>query len=153
MSTVFSFLGSRKKAVDLSGYMRRICDLTVPDWRNAVDDVRKEPRYSRTLPVLVCPWIANRPSVDAAIFAVTKEVSDRGVSILSCAPMEGEFVVAFSLPAASGSDPWFFLGTAKRSTAVGGGFWATGIELLEFANATRLRELQTLVPLARELQP
>ena len=150
--SVFSFL-ERKKSVDLSPYMRRICDLSVPNRCGLTRQARTEDRYNRTITVLVCPWNSGRPVSEQAAFATTKDISDRGVSVVTPEPIEGEFVVAFASPESEECEPWHFLGQAKRSASLGGGFWVTGIEFSEFASANYRRELQVLYPLACRLRP
>ena len=113
MRSIFSFLETRKKTVDLSPYMRRICDFSVPNRCHAIEQPRSENRYNRTLPVLLCPWDEGRPLAEQAMFAITKDISDRGVSVVTAGPIEGAFAVAFALPASEANEPWFFLGEAQ----------------------------------------
>jgi hypothetical protein len=150
--SIFAFLNARKKSVDLTPYMRRICDLTVPNRCVTADQARAEDRYNRTLPVLLCPWAEGRPIVRGAQFAITKDLSDRGISVTTTAPIEGEFVVAFAR-LEEGSEPWFFIGKARRSSAIGGGFWTTGVELSEFVTTNYRHVLQALGPLVNRLSP
>ena len=150
--SIFSFLDTRKKANDLSPYMRRLCDLTVPNLCNSIEQGRTENRYNRSLPVLLCAWKNGRPPAAQALFAITKDLSDRGLSVITQMPLEGEFIVAFALPETEASEPWYFLGEACRSRAIGGGFWTTGIELSQFVTGTHRRDLAVLQPLAIQLR-
>lgn len=152
---MFSFfsLEKRKKAVNVSAYMRRICDLSVPNRRGWENQARLEDRYNRTFPTLLCPWNNGFPSAEEAEFAVTKDISDRGVSVVTVKPIDGQLVVAFTLPKGEASDPWFFLGQTVRSAPIGGRHWVTGIELTEFITNDYRHELRDLYPLAQQLLP
>jgi hypothetical protein len=153
MLSWFNSLDDRKKVVDLSPYIRRICDLTLPNSLSAGEQGRVENRYNRTLPILVAPWKAARPDVERVFFATTRDLSDTGLSLVCTQSISGDVVVGFWLPQDGWSDPWFFLGSVLRSHPLGGGFWAAGIHLSEWANANYRARLQHLFAPAMRLQP
>ena len=152
MFSLFKTLNARKKVVDLSGYVRRICDLTVPNRLVEGEPSREGDRYNRTLPVLLAPWQHTRPVVQQSCFATTRDLSDGGVSVVTSQPLTGELVVGFWLELDEWTEPWFFLGEVIRSTPIGGGFWVTGIRFTELATADYRQQLEALLPQAHGLR-
>lgn len=153
MFSLFQTLGQRKKVVDLSGYVRRICDLTIPNRPFDGDQGRVDDRYNRTLPVLIAPWSHDRPHHEQCLFATTRDLSDGGTSVVTAESLSGDVVVGFWLPNDDWTEPWFFLGDVARSTALGGGFWVTGIGFTEFANTEHRPILGPMMRLAEQLSP
>ena len=97
----------------LRGYLRRICDVTSPNlpwW----DDGRCEDRVSRTIPVLLTTWENNRPVLRETTTALTRDISDRGLSVALCqAFREENAVVGFWIPGTRGCGPWFCLAAQR----------------------------------------
>jgi hypothetical protein len=150
---MFSFTKS-KKTVELSPYVRRICDLTTPNNTSSPELDRVENRYNRSIPTLIVPWDANRPIVDGLVIGITRDIADHGIGLVLSEPFQADDVLlGFWVDAAQMSDPWFFLGKTRRCSAVGGGFWTLGVELIEFANARFAKEVELLRPTASKLLP
>ncbi len=130
---MFSF-ANHKKIVDLYPYIRQICDLTTPNLATMFAG-RSEDRFNRTIPTLLCPWEDDRPVVDECAICLTSDLADRGVRLVLTQPFRAETVaVGYWIDAEHMCEPWFFLGEVRRNQPIGGGFWAVGIELTEFAN-------------------
>ena len=150
---MFSFT-KNKNTVELSPYVRRICDLTTPNITSSPELVRDENRYNRAIPTLVVPWVANRPIVDDFVICITKDTADHGIGLVLTEPFHADDVVlGFWVDAAQMSDPWFFLGKTRRCSPMGGGFWTLGVELSEFANSRFMKEVEPLRPTASKLLP
>jgi hypothetical protein len=137
----------------LQGYLRRICDLTSPNMPR-LDDSRNQHRQNRTIPVLLVPWEDGAIVVSDAATALTRDISDNGLSVTLLHPFRAEnIVVCFWLPRGETSDPWFFLGTTRQNVPIGGGFWSLGIELTEKLELSSESGTARLLPLAAELLP
>ena len=133
------------------GYLRRICDLTSPNLPR-LDDSRGDDRHNRTIPVLLTPWENGMPVASEAATALTRDISDRGLSVtLSQAFHAEKVVVGFWLARDQGGGPWFFLGNTRQIVPIGGGFWGLGIEVIQRLNTRS--EVAELLPLIRDLLP
>jgi hypothetical protein len=150
---VFSFTKS-KKNVDLCPFIRRICDLTTPNLTASAELARVENRYNRAIPTLVMPWVATLPVVDRYVFGLTKDIADRGIGVILSEPFDaGELLLGFWLDSDEMHEPWFFSGSTRRCSPIGGGFWLLGVELAEFANPILMKQHDRLMPLAAKLLP
>lgn len=150
---MFSF-SKNKKTIELSPYIRRICDLTTPNMTSSPELLRVENRYNRAIPTLLCPWVSGRPILDSGIIGVTKDIADHGVGLILTQEFHAEEVLlGFWVSHAEMEEPWFFVGTPRRCCAVGGGFWTLGVELREFATENHAREVAPLRKIAEKLLP
>ncbi|MFQ5731024.1 MAG: hypothetical protein ACE5KM_03610 [Planctomycetaceae bacterium] len=151
---LFSTLRKRNDTADIGRYMRRIRDLTIPNYGNHVSQDRREDRHNRAIPMLMCPWQDGKPVESESLIVVTKDVCNLGIGLLLCQPVHSKYVVVGLHPDTNDpSQPWFFLGQTCHLTALGGGFWTMGLELTEFANAEFAREIEMLRPLMAKLRP
>ena len=149
---MYSFT-KRKKTVDLSPYIRQLCDLTTPNLVTNIEG-RSENRYNRTIPTLIVPWEDGRPLADEAVIGLTGDMSDRGLSLVLQQPFRADAVaVGYWISSDAMDEPWYFLGEIRRNQAIGGGFWKIGIELAEFANSEHVKALATLERWAETLRP
>ncbi len=137
-----------------AAYLRRICDLTSPNLPR-FDDLRGEHRQNRTIPVLLTPWEDDLALVAESVTALTKDISDRGLSLTLPAPFRAEHVVAgFWVPGVSdGGQPRFLLGTTRQNVPIGGGFWALGIETLRLLNSAEAEPLLAVAQSRLQTQP
>lgn len=134
--------------------LRRLGDLTVPNFTSAGDMTRNTHRHNRTIPTLLCPWKNERPDVSRCTMVITKDIGDEGVGLLLTHPFTGpDVVVGFLLPDNAIPEPWYFLGTIQHNTAIGGGFWALGIALHEHLSSQWNTRLSELLPFAHKLLP
>ena len=149
---MFSF-SKQKKKNDLFRYVRRICDLTTPNLAQESAE-RSEDRFNRTIPTVICPWEEDRPTVERAAIGLTSDLADRGVQVILNRPFMSEHIVlGYWIAADDMEEPWYFLGTVRRNQPIGGGYWALGVELVEFANDEHRRQLDVLKTAAGELLP
>jgi hypothetical protein len=149
---VFSFT-KRKQRVEIAAYLRRICDGTAPN--NGLTDrlERTENRYNRTLPAVVWLWQDDKPTAaDKFDVCVTKDITDHGVGLILTTPLANrEVVVCLRSSDRADAEPWFFLGRVVRGKAIGGGFWITGVELVELLNRDRPGIIEDLRPHAERM--
>jgi hypothetical protein len=150
---MFSF-DSRKKKLEVQSRVKRLADLTTPNLGCPSSHDRAEDRCNRTLPVLLCPWEEGGPVEEFCTFALTKDVSSRGLGLIMSQPFRaGEVIVGFWLNVEEMDEPWYFLGTSQRLQKVGGGYWTLGIEFSEFVGPARARQLASLTARAQQLRP
>ena len=145
-----------KKRVEIQGQMRRIADLTSPNLPPLFGTARAADRSNRTLPVLVAPYSNGKAWAERGAFAVTKDLGDHGLSVISCQPSPELEVVIGIWPYTphvdvENTDPIFFVGRVRQCTEIGAGYWQIGIELCEVVKCRKLAA--SLQPLARTLLP
>ena len=129
---VFSFL-TRKKVVDASPHIRRIIDLTTPEYLRT-EESRYARRYSRALAMTMWPWVKGRPDEQSVMLGITKDISDSGVCVLSTCRIDCEQVVfTFLVESEEFTDLAFFLGIVARKTRRSG-FREYGLRVTEFLN-------------------
>ena len=137
----------------LESYLRRICDLTSPNLPRQ-DEFRGSDRQNRTIPVLVSPLENGVPVVEETTTALTKDVSNRGLSVTMPHPFRcDEAVVGFWLPRVQDHSPWFFRSIVRPNIPIGGSFWALGLEAVEVLTIEPQTEFGRLLPLIKELIP
>ena len=149
---MFTF-ARNKKTTDLYPYIRRICDLTTPNFSTKWEG-RSEDRFNRTIPTLLCPWHDDRPVLDEVSVCLTSDLADRGVRVVLSQPFHAERVVlGYWIGSDDMCEAWFFLGDVRRNQPIGGGYWAVGIELAEYANTDHKEKLVELKNAAAKLLP
>jgi hypothetical protein len=151
---MFSFERNRLR-VELQALVRRICDMTAPNNPPLTGEFRGRSRYNRSLPVLLTPYTSGIED-EEFLFAVSKDISDEGLSILSSAPCDMEDVVVaiwLTSPQLDGaeSEPHLLRARVRQSAELGGGFWQIGLELVEVLNCRK--RMAALKPIARRLLP
>jgi hypothetical protein len=139
------FFNKRKSGqIEAQAFLRRICDLTSPNLPR-LDDVRADTRQNRTLPVLLAPWGRDGAEVRAVMAALTRDISDRGMSVTLPMPVRVQEVAIGLWLKNRDFEPCFFLGTVRHNVAIGGGFWALGIEIMRRLESSETGELTQLV--------
>jgi hypothetical protein len=152
---MFSF-SKQKRQAKLAGMLRRIADLTCPNLVPACGDSRSGNRYNRSLPALLAPWENDTFAAGECAYAVTKDVSDRGVALVLPQPFRAAEAVVGFWPATphltpSQSSPCFAVGAVRQNVEIGGGFWQLGVYLKDAIIAPD--HLKRLTPLAAHLLP
>jgi len=146
---MFSF-DTRKRLVEVRGFVRRLVDLTSPNLPPLEGDSRAEQRSNRSLPALLAPWADGQPVVDESTYAFTKDFSDRGLSLVLHQPFKAaQVVVAVWLL----ESPRFALGEVRQIVPLGGGYWQLGVELTELLDSAEFPQVESLAPLATHLVP
>lgn len=143
---------------ELRSLLNRITDLTNPNVPPLDGEFRAENRSNRSIPVLLVPWQDERPLVDEATTALTKDFSDRGLALVLHQPLHVErVVVGFLLSRDShdllGGEPRFLVGNVVQNVALGGGYWQLGLELSEVITTSDNKSLASLVPYTAQLVP
>jgi hypothetical protein len=148
------FFSDRKLTVELGQYIRRICDRTIPNHASGDELFRRYERLNRSIPTLICPWENRKPAVDQAVFALTTDVSSRGVGLLVNQPTHvHDVLLGYWIDPEEAGQPWFFLGSIRHEEPAGGGYWRVGVELTEFVNSRHPEALRDLHDLAAQLLP
>lgn len=149
---------NEKKALEAGPYLRRILDLTTPS-RMRADEMRETNRYERGLPVAFCEWHRGRPIVDAIQLGLTRDISDRGVSILTTSKLNyDEAVFTILVDEEVSKELWFFHANIVRKCSYFG-FVELGLKINEYLNDDYRIQLQPLIkqlvnaPPEEELQP
>jgi hypothetical protein len=149
---VFSFLKSKKSA-DIGKFMRRICDLTTPNLP-VYDDTRAESRYNRSLPILLCPISRGVPTADEALVAVTSNLSEHSIGLVTHIPLNWqEGVAGLWLGPKVMDHPWFFQITVQANRPLGGGFWQVGVLLNDVLDRVERDDLGILNRAVLRLMP
>jgi len=150
---VFSF-NRRKQSLEFQRLLGRLRDATLPNHLSQGEPQRRDDRFNRAIPTLLCPWEHDAPVVAEATFGLTRDIADHGVGLVMHQPLRvAHVVLGYWTDTDDASQPWFFVGESRRNVAIGGGFWTLGIELLEYANGRYAAQLQELLPMARKLLP
>ena len=146
----FSFL-SRKKQHDAAPYLRRLVDLTIPN-PPVASEYRSGRRYNRSIPVMVGPFDPNGENQSDFQFAITKDIVDLGLGIITTHELDmDEVTIAFWLREADMETPYFFRGTIQGCTPIGGPFWQVGLGVEEFLNADYPMIVERLTPVVAQL--
>lgn len=151
---MFSFLESknqdafeqRRRQQEVWKCIRRVVDTTTDRGTAPESESRAEHRHHRCLPALLLPWRDERPTMEKPVYAITKDFSDNGVSLLSPRRFAAPQVICCLWV----DGPVFLLGEIRRVDAFGGGFWDVGVQLLEVINAN---DMEPIMPLAAKLVP
>ena len=137
----------------LQSSLRRICDRTSPNLPRQIE-FRGHNRQNRSVPILLAPWENGEPVVSEATTALTKDISDQGLSVVLSQPFQcDEVIVGLLLPRDSDTTSWFFRGKVRSNVQIGGGFWALGIEVVERLTSHSGSSLEELLPLTARLVP
>lgn len=136
----------RKKLVDVWNFLERLVNETTPNLAPSAGDSRSQIRHNRAIPTLVAPLSDGSYAADKAYFAITKDVSDVGISLIVPSPLSTpQMVCGFWLEGLH-----FLLGELQQNTSLGGGFWQAGVR---FTEVIRTADVKQLLPLASQLQP
>lgn len=144
---MFSF-DTRKRLCEVRDFVRRLVDLTTPAPPDS-GEFRAEERSNRALPVLLTPWEDGQPAVDESTYAITKDLSDRGLSLVLQQPLKSAQVVVGLWM----ESPRFALAEVRQNASLGGGFWQLGLELTQLLDVAEFPQAQRLIPLAGWLAP
>ena len=150
---MFSF-DDRKKRLEIHSHVRRILDLTVPNYSGEAGLERAENRHNRVLPAVLCPWERGRPAIEFCTYVTTRDIASEGVGLVLPQPFRAEEVlIGFWLEPAVMEQPWFFLGRAQSLRRIGGGYWTLGVQLTEYLGAGCRGDLTPLRTWVQQLQP
>src|SRR5262245_52250574 len=147
---MYTFTPSARPHVE--SRLRRIVDLTVPNLSRQTQDERFEGRSNRVIPVLVCPWEADKPVTEQHLFAVTKDLSSDSVGVVLPQPVRADaVVVGFWLGEDVMDEPWYFVGVPRSLRKIGGGFWTAGVQFTEVLGSAARHALSPLAPYVARL--
>jgi hypothetical protein len=141
--------GRRPRNLAVHKVIRRILDAVHPEPASFDYEARWEHRLHRTAPVLLAPY-DRELSIQEATFALTKNLSTRGLALVLPQPFRAERVaVGFWFA----EQAYFVSGEVRQNVPLGGGFWQLGIELTESLNPAQTPDIRRMVSLAARLDP
>jgi hypothetical protein len=94
-----------------------------------------------TIAVQIVPYEGNRPVLEQAFGAVTKEFSSTGVSLVVNEPFSCEHAI---VGLKWDGELFLIKGEFRHQDPLGAGFWVVGLRLLEVVDVHRWPELQEL---------
>jgi hypothetical protein len=120
------------------------------------EDPRSDSRQSRVLPAFLVPFEDGTACCDECSFAITKNLSDHGLSLILHQPFHAREVVIGLWPvpferAGSPCDPLFVLGELVENVDLGGGFWQLCLVLTRLLDDQE--QIDRLTPFAAKLIP
>ncbi|HUY88455.1 MAG TPA: PilZ domain-containing protein [Pirellulales bacterium] len=129
--------------------IQRFLNAVNPDLAKFDDESRCDYRSHRTVPVLLAPH-EDGISLDEACYALTKNLSVRGLALVLPQPFRAERVaVGFWFA----EQAQFVSGEVRQNVPLGGGFWQLGVEVTQVLNPDDSSEVKRLLPLAVRLDP
>jgi hypothetical protein len=138
---MFSFFG-QKKQNEVRDCVQRILNRSRPA-RQSAHEHRLEPRYCRSVAVVLVPW-DSEPLVEHASYGLVQDMSDYGARIIAQRPiLVPQLLCCFAVEGVQ-----LLLGGVRRAGPLGGGFWQCGIkfaETIQPAAHFRLDELQPMM--------
>lgn len=122
---MFSF-GKKEADIDTAPMIRRLVDLTTPN-QSMTEDVRKERRYNRCIPVVISDWDPKQgPTTDHIGLGFTTDLSDHGFGVLTQhRPKTADNVISFYLPQDM-TAPLYFITVLTTYRKQPGGFHKLG---------------------------
>ena len=130
----------RQKKQDVWKCLRRIMDRDSADKLLVDSDVRNGNRVQLCLPVLLQPCLDEQPLPCKPIFALTRDLSDDGVAIVTSQRLDPSQIVFVIWQ----DHPIFLLGDVRQCVYLGGGYWKVGIQLTEIVSSQQHPELLLL---------
>ena len=136
---------NHKQFSELNGFVRRLTNLTSPNVPRSEGENRAEMRNNRTFAVLLVPCDGNDLAVHDTTTAVTKDLSEQGISLVLNQPFQPEVVVLGFWPVWDSNtidaQPTFVRGHVRQNAEIGGGFWQIGVQ---FEGKATEKEFPTL---------
>ena len=129
--------------------IQRFLNAVNPDLAKFEDEARCDYRSNRTVPVLLAPY-EGEIALDEACYALTKNLSVRGLALVLPQPFRAERVAVGFWFAEQGH---FVAGEVRQNVPLGGGFWQLGVEATEVLRADKSSDVKRLLPLAARLDP
>jgi hypothetical protein len=141
---------SRDKHVEIHRVIRRLINASTPNRIPLNGESRWELRSNRTIPVLLVPYDDNELSASELAYALTKNLSSRGLALVLHQPFRAEQVVVGIW---SHDQAHFVSAIVRQCVSLGGGFWQIGVEATELLSTAQCPDLTRLVPWAARLDP
>jgi len=141
------FTFAPKQTPHVQSRLRRIVDLTVPNFSPELERDRIECRSNRVIPALLCAWKNDEPAMNEHAFVLTKDISSEGVGLVLNSPFrDQELLLGFWLDPEVMAEPWLFRGNVQHLRKWGGGFWTLGVQLTDFAGSGTRGKFAPLAP-------
>lgn len=153
---MFSLRKQEPQLEDIERRVSRLINQSTPNIAVSYSDPREESRYNRSLAVMLVPWIKSTPSIEETFFAITKDLSGRGLSIAVNHVCDWpKYIVGLRYPECDLADPnakpFFVEAHARSACELGGGFWQIGIEFQRLITKPKITD--ALEPISMKLLP
>lgn len=126
----------RKQQQQVAALIRRLIDTNTPNLYFSEETNRTSERVARCLPSLVANRTSDRLANPVPLFAMTRDFSDNGVSMIVSQEIDWtEVYCGFVLDV-----PRILLGVVQRKRYFGGGMYELGIELTAIDTSAELLE-------------
>ena len=134
-------LFAKNKKIGVQSFILKLVNNNCPELEALIEGPRLEGRVNLVIVVTVVPMEKNKPVLDRAFTAVTKEFSTTGVSIvLDEALGLDEAIVGFRWEA----EMTFVRCKARHLNPMGGGFYQLGFQMAEVIHVGDYPELQSV---------
>ena len=128
--------------------LRRIVDATIPN-KPVADDTRVERRFNRSLACVLTPLMKSKPELAESLMAITQDISDRGLSLITMEELTYEEYVVSLWPTEL-EEPAHLRCILANSRRFAHGFWSTGFAIHQLMNQVNRRQMQELTIVARQ---
>jgi len=138
---VLLFNTSRKKAQEAQRLLVRILNQQHVLANLRAADARQEPRSNVTVPLVVLPCVGDRPQLDEAFAATTRDLSAAGVGLVALRPLGCEqAILGFS----TDEETFFIRVKVRHEEPIAGGFHQIGTSAVEVVHAGDYPGLETM---------
>jgi hypothetical protein len=147
---MFDFF-SRKKQLQALPSIRRLIDATAPNRPQFIEsELRRESRYSRTLPILLSPLENDLPILNASFAGVSQELSDSGFRLITFEKLTAAEYCASLWPRLSeAQSPLHVVCRPRESRQLTANMWSTGVQLIRLFQTENKLVFENLVRFAR----
>lgn len=143
-------IASRRREMEETKLVRRLIHENTSRRRTYVDLRWSDHQLRRSAPVLFGPWDNGLPSPDRLSFAVTKDLTKHGMSVVLPQPWGVVDVVCGYWDRDA---PTLVRGKVRRVTRLSAHSWQIGIQFLEGLQASSLPNFEDFRDLLKELDP
>ena len=130
-------------------FLSRTINLTSPNLPGTMGEYRSQSRYNRTIVVGLFPWGKKGPAKGEPTVAITKDVSETGLALVTQHLVEcSEWLIGFPPTEREGvgtERPFFTVGNVLQATSLGGGYWQVGVDLRDVP-AKHHHHIESLAP-------
>ncbi|MEM7558058.1 MAG: hypothetical protein AAF394_02955 [Planctomycetota bacterium] len=137
-----------KEIQDALPVLRRIVDATIPN-KPVADDTRVERRFNRSLPCVLTPLIKSKLELADCLMAITQDISDRGLSLITMEELSYEEYVVSIWPNEL-DEPAHLRCLLANSRRFAHGFWSTGFAIHQLMNQESRRQMQELTIVSKQ---
>ncbi len=132
---------SRKKEQEVQRFICKVVNNNCSEMEALIEGPRLEGRVRLSIVVLVIPMEKDRPVVERAFAAVTKEFSTSGLAlVVDSARVPDESIIAFRWE----REMRFVRAEARHLNPMGAGFFQLGLQLTRMVSPSQYPELESV---------